>query len=77
MTAQPARYAVAQLNLQGEPRFSSHPHMHHSTEEAHAEAKRLATQHPGKKFMVYAEIGYYEVPAPSPVFVQLAPAHSL
>lgn len=45
---------------------------HHETEEqAYAEAKRLAEQHPGHKFYVLKTVGYMEVKNPEAKKVEL------
>ena len=48
---------------------ASHPRVVHDTfESAQREAERLADQHRGQRFYVLAPLGYFEHPAPRPVW---------
>ena len=46
--------AIVAMLENGQPRPSARPHVHATTEAAHLEAARLATQHKGQEFAVYA-----------------------
>lgn len=52
----PTNTAIVCVLRDGKPLPASHPHVHHSVEEAKAEAERLARLKPGDTFAVYERV---------------------
>lgn len=62
--SQPPTTTIVALIENGQPKPSSTPHVHASTEAAEKEAKRLAAKYKGKKFGVFTLTATHEEAAP-------------